>query len=80
MGVFHLQWRIIMLDVMTVRRSAGEKIAVNARIDAALIDKLKELAAREGTVHYERSLSELIGFAVREYVDKHGKSKPDKSR
>lgn len=55
------------------KRSAGEKIAVNARIDAALIRKLDKLAQQDGTLHYQRSRSELIGFAVREYGDRHGR-------
>jgi metal-responsive CopG/Arc/MetJ family transcriptional regulator len=59
-----------MLDVMTIKKSAGEKIAVNARIDKDLVDKLDELAKRQGTVEYERSRSELVGFAVREYVER----------
>ena len=64
-----------MLDTMTQRKPAGQKIAVNARIDAELVAKLDELAGREGTVHYQRSRSELLAFAVREYVDRHfGKS------
>ncbi len=60
-----------MLATMTAKRPAGEKIAVNARIDADLIAKLDELAKMESTVHYQRSRSELIGFAVREYVERH---------
>jgi len=60
-----------MVHRMTVRKPAGAKIAVNARIDAELIAQLDELARREGTVHYQRSRSELIGFAVREYIQKH---------
>lgn len=67
-----------MLMSMTAKRPAGEKIAVNARIDASDIMALDELATREGTVHYQRSRSELIGFAVREYVQRHSAAaKPD---
>lgn len=60
-----------MVATMTQRKPAGEKVAVNARIDAALVARLDELADREGTVHYQRSRSELLSFAVREYVEKH---------
>ena len=60
-----------MLATMTQRKPAGQKIAVNARIDADLVGKLDDLAKREGTVHYQRSRSELLAFAVREYVDRH---------
>lgn len=67
-----------MLDSMTLKKPAGEKIAVNARIDADLIGKLDELAQREGTVHFQRSRSELIGFAVREYVERHGGKRTEK--
>lgn len=64
-----------MISNMTAKRPAGEKTIVNARIDAADVEKLDDLAKREGTVHYQRSRSELIGFAVHEYVEKHGKSR-----
>ena len=69
-----------MLDVMTQRKPAGHKIAVNARIDADLVAKLDELASMEGTVHYQRSRSELLSFAVREYVGRHLPATPRKSR
>lgn len=65
-----------MLKTMTVRKPAGEKVIVNARIDAADVAAIDELARQEGTIHFNRSRSELIGFAVREYVQRHGKSKP----
>jgi metal-responsive CopG/Arc/MetJ family transcriptional regulator len=61
-----------MLPAMTAKKPAGEKIAVNARIDIELIAKLDDLGKREGTVQFQRSRSELVGFAVREYVDRHG--------
>lgn len=60
-----------MIDLMTAKKPAGAKIIVNARIDAADVAKLDELATREGTVHYQRSRSELIAFAIREYIERH---------
>ena len=60
-----------MLARMTQRKPAGKKVAVNARIDVELVAKLDELASKEGTIQYQRSRSELLAFAVREYVDRH---------
>ncbi len=68
-----------MLKTMTVRKAAGEKIIVNARIDAADVAALDELATKPGTIHYQRSRSELVGFAVREYVERHGDKPKSKS-
>jgi hypothetical protein len=62
------------MSYMTVRKPAGKKIIVQARIDADDVMKLDELAKLSGTVNYQRSRSELIGFAVREYVERHLKS------
>lgn len=56
---------------MTRKMPAGAKIVINARVDADDVRKLDELSAIEGSVNYQRSRSELIGFAVREYVEKH---------
>jgi metal-responsive CopG/Arc/MetJ family transcriptional regulator len=75
MGCFLLEWRGNMVASMTLKRPASEKVAVNARIDAELIARLDELSQRQGTIHFERSRSELVGFAVREYVERHGGKK-----
>ncbi len=61
-----------MVASMTAKRPAAEKVAVNARIDVDLIARLDELATKPGTLHYQRSRSELVGFAVAEYVERHG--------
>ena len=63
-----------MISSMTQKKPAGQKIIVNARIDAADIAKLDELAQRVGTVHFQRSRSELLAFAVREYIERHAKT------
>jgi metal-responsive CopG/Arc/MetJ family transcriptional regulator len=78
MITFHLQSTAMMMQDMTQKRAAGEKITVNARIDREDVEKLDSLANQEGTVHYKRSRSELLAFAVREYVEKHGRTSKSK--
>lgn len=69
-----------MLTRMPIRKPAGQKIIVNARIDAADVARLDELAQRPGTIQFERSRSELIAFAVREYVERHAPASKSKSK
>jgi predicted transcriptional regulator len=67
------------MPVMTQKKPAGEKLVINARVDAHDVERLDNLAAVPGTVNFQRSRSELIGFAIREYVDRHA-SKPGKAK
>lgn len=52
--------------VTTVPMPETKKVTINARVDAEAIDKLDQMAEKR-----ERSRSELINFAIREYVEKH---------
>lgn len=63
-----------MLADMAYQRTEG-KIVVQARVDAKDVEKLDALAEREDTVQFRRSRSELIGFAIHEYVERHALDK-----
>jgi hypothetical protein len=73
-------YHMVMLDLMTQKRPAGEKVAVNARLDADLVTQLDQMAENEGTVQFQRSRSELIAFAVREYVARHSAKPKNRDR
>jgi hypothetical protein len=67
-----------MLQTMTRKKPAGSKTVITARIDNAEIAALDALASKEGTIQYQRSRSELVAFAIREYVQRHAETKPRK--
>jgi metal-responsive CopG/Arc/MetJ family transcriptional regulator len=56
---------------MAPKKSEPRKVIVNARVDPAALEKLDELGERD-----RRSRSEMIDFAVQEYVAKHHSTKP----
>ena len=47
-------------------KSKGERLPVSARVDKDIVDKLDEMAAWD-----YRDRSDLIAFAVRDYVEAH---------
>lgn len=58
---------MVTLSLMPPRKAETRpKVIVNARIDAAALEKLDELAEAD-----RRSRSEMIDFAVQEYVARH---------
>jgi len=58
---------------MAPRQSDNRKVQVNARVDAAALAKLDELATAD-----RRSRSEMIDFAIQEYVQR--RAQKDKSK
>ena len=77
--LFAAECRLIMLALMADKPTEA-KVIVQARVDANDIKRLDALSDQEGTVHYRRSRSELIGFAVREYIERHAPVKKTGSR
>jgi hypothetical protein len=67
-----------MLSTMTRKMPAGAKVIINARVKKDDLARLDALAQMPDSKFFERSRSELVSFAISEFVERHSPARPSK--